>query len=257
MIFRFLKQLCLILVMTGCASTTPITNNPQPVDDVSKFSTMSLTQEISNEETSKKLKGWHPWSVTPSKAKTHYKFESSNGKIVIFADAKSSASGLMINLKPQSIQGADLSWQWKALEMIPGANNSQGHTDDAPLRLILAFDGDKKTLNFRDQMAFEMAHLISGREMPYATLMYIWANDHPVEEIISNKYTSRLKVIVVDSGAEHLGEWRTHQRNIEEDYQKAYNEKPGNLIGMAILTDTDNTKTQVKAVYGDIEIKRK
>ncbi|NCX15260.1 MAG: DUF3047 domain-containing protein, partial [Burkholderiaceae bacterium] len=32
---------------------------------------------------------------------------------------------------------------------------------------------------------------------------------------------------------------------------------PGNVIGIALLTDTDNTKSDTKAYYGDIELKYK
>ena len=37
----------------------------------------------------------------------------------------------------------------------------------------------------------------------------------------------------------------------------AYGEAPGQVIGIALLTDTDNTKTETKAYYGDIELIRK
>jgi hypothetical protein len=41
------------------------------------------------------------------------------------------------------------------------------------------------------------------------------------------------------------------------DYQAAYGYAPGNVIGIALLTDTDNTKSDTKAYYGDIELKYK
>jgi hypothetical protein len=37
----------------------------------------------------------------------------------------------------------------------------------------------------------------------------------------------------------------------------AFGEEPGDVIGVALLTDTDNTKSQVRALYGDIELVRK
>ncbi|MEY4265066.1 MAG: hypothetical protein RL373_1634, partial [Pseudomonadota bacterium] len=65
----------------------------------------------------------------------------------------------------------------------------------------------------------------------------------------------RVKMIVVDSGNEHLGYWRHHQRNITEDFKKAFEENPGRLIALGLMTDTDNTKSEVQAIYGDIEFK--
>ena len=247
----------LLALLTGCATLEkePL-NSHSPQSEVSKFSEMAAEENLQSVETPKKLKGWYPWALTPNKTKTTYKLDNHNGKTVIHADADSSASGLMINLKPRSVSGSSLHWEWKALGLVPGADNTQSAKDDAPLRIMLAFDGDKKKLSLKDQMAFELATLISGHEMPYATLMYVWASNHSIEEVIANKYTTRLKIIVVDSGDQYLGQWRNHQRDIEADYEKVFQEKPGRLIGMGILTDTDNTKTQVKAIYGDIEIKR-
>jgi hypothetical protein len=54
-----------------------------------------------------------------------------------------------------------------------------------------------------------------------------------------------------------LGEWRKHERDLVADYQLAYGQAPGNIIGIALLTDTDNTKSETRAIYGDIELLRK
>jgi hypothetical protein len=64
-------------------------------------------------------------------------------------------------------------------------------------------------------------------------------------------------MIVVDSGSDSLGEWRKHERDLAADYKLAYGEAPGNVIGIALMTDTDNTKSEARALYGDIELLRK
>jgi hypothetical protein len=251
-----ISALTIALFMSACATTSSTSSNTKHQEDVKKFSlvdTQGKEIEVNEDHT---LPGWFPWSLTPSKNKTSYTLQRYQGRTVIHADADASASGLMVPLKPRPVEGKELIWEWKALGHIESADNTQGHTDDAPLRLMLAFDGDKSKLSLKDQMAFELAHLISGQEMPYATLMYIWSSKAHETPILTNKYTSRLKMIIVDSGDEHVGQWRKYQRNIEKDYREAFQEMPGKLIGVGIMTDTDNTKSLVKAIYGDIEIKR-
>jgi hypothetical protein len=39
-----------------------------------------------------------------------------------------------------------LSWHWKADALVPGADNRDKKREDAPLRVIVAFDGDRSTL---------------------------------------------------------------------------------------------------------------
>ncbi|MFM6923226.1 MAG: DUF3047 domain-containing protein, partial [Polynucleobacter victoriensis] len=43
---------------------------------------------------------------------------------------------------------------------------------------------------------------------------------------------------------------------LSKDFRAAFNEMPGKVVGLGLLTDTDNTKTQVDAIYGDIELSK-
>jgi hypothetical protein len=268
---RIFSCLLSLMLMTSCAltpkETTTSLENQRPIQDVPlepeirKFSQMiSKSLEISDQSeisSNEGVEGWYLWSLAPHKKKTKYYLHHYQGKNVIHADAQSSASGLIVPLKAKDIAGFDLQWTWKALKNIPLADNTQGHVDDAPLRIVLGFEGDKSTLSLKDQLAFDLAKLISGHELPYATLMYIWSEKNGAEEVITNKHISRIKSIVVDSGGQGLGEWRVHRRSIEADFKKAYGENPGKLIAIGIMTDTDNTNDAVQAKYGDIEFQRR
>jgi len=201
--------------------------------------------------------GWNFYRIAPFKKNTVYRLENYQGKTVLSANSKTSASGLAVKLKPRQAANLLLQWEWKAINPIVKADNADGYADDAPLRILVAFDGNKSKLPLKEKMNFEMANLISGQEMPYATLMYIWSGKSPINTIITNAHTSRIKMIVVDSGWDNLGQWHKHQRDLAADYKRAYGEAPGEVIGIALLTDTDNTKSEARAFYGDIELVRK
>ncbi|QWE26101.1 DUF3047 domain-containing protein [Polynucleobacter sp. AP-Ainpum-60-G11] len=201
--------------------------------------------------------GWHFYRIAPYKKNTIYRLEKYQGRTVLAANSKTSASGLAVKLRPRSAQNLMLQWEWKAVGAIPQADNAESQNDDAPLRILVAFDGNKSKLPLKEKLTFEMASLISGQEMPYATVMYIWSGKNPVNTVLNNAHTSRVKMIVVDSGWDGLGEWKKHERDLAADYKLAYGEAPGNIIGIALLTDTDNTKSETRALYGDIELVRK
>ena len=201
--------------------------------------------------------GWHFYRIAPYKKNTLYRLENYQGRTVLAANSKTSASGLAVKLRPRSAQNLWLQWEWKAIGVIPQADNADSQHDDAPLRILVAFDGNKSKLPLKEKLTFEMASLISGQEMPYATVMYIWSGKNSVNTVLNNAHTSRVKMIVVDSGSDSLGEWRKHERDLAADYKLAYGEAPGNVIGIALLTDTDNTKSEARALYGDIELLRK
>ena len=249
-----------ILVLVGCAGLSgdsvqneagqPFNADQLPAqEELPKFSAETARNGMPN--------GWNFYRIAPFKKNTVYRLESYQGKTVLSANSKTSASGLAVKLRPRQASNLLLQWEWKALNPIINADNADGYADDAPLRILVAFDGNKSKLPLKEKMTFEMANLISGQEMPYATLMYIWSGKSPVDTIITNAHTSRIKMIVVDSGWDNLGQWHKHQRDLAADYKRAYGEAPGEVIGIALLTDTDNTKSETRAIYGDIELIRK
>jgi hypothetical protein len=218
-------------------------------DELPKFSAQTARNDMPY--------GWNFYRIAPYKKNTVYRLENYQGRTVLSANSKTSASGLAVKLRPRQANNLWLQWEWKALSAIPEADNAERYHDDAPLRILVAFDGNKSKLPLKEKMNFEMANLISGQEMPYATLMYIWSGKSAVDTIINNAHTSRVKMIVVDSGWDNLGTWHKHQRDLAADYKRAYGETPGEVIGIALLTDTDNTKSETRAIYGDIELIRK
>jgi hypothetical protein len=84
--------------------------------------------------------------------------------------------------------------------------------------------------------------------------MYIWSEQVAVGTVIPSAHTSQVRMLVVASGAADLGQWQSLRRNIAEDYRLAYGAAPGPLLGIAVMTDTDNTGTTAVGQYADIRI---
>lgn len=198
--------------------------------------------------------GWEPYIIHPRKKHTRYEVSLDNGEPVLQATSKGSASGLWARLDVDPAVTPIVQWRWRTEAHLDQADNTDPAREDAPVRLILAFDGDKASLPVRDQMFFERARLFAGVDMPYATLMYIWGHGQPLEAIFPSPHTSRVQKIVVCNDGTGTREWHRLRRNIIDDYRRAYGRPPGRLVGVAILTDTDNTDGSITAYYGDIRL---
>jgi len=170
------------------------------------------------------------------------------------ANASSSASMLRKDLRIEPAQLNELSFSWQIQKLIDGADMALRDQDDSPVRLILAFDGDRSQFSPKNAMLSELTHALTGQPMPYATLMYVWCNQRPVNSVIQNPRTDRIRKIVVESGAGRLNQWINYERNIRADYEKAFGEPPGALIGIGLMTDSDNTRSQAQAWYGPIQL---
>ena len=121
---------------------------------------------------------------------------------------------------------------------------------------MVSFDGNMEKLTPQDRMLFDNVRILTGQQLPYATLMYIWGNRAPRETVIPNRHTSRIRMIVVESGRERLGHWQEVTRNVAEDYRRAFGEEPGRISAVGIMTDTDNTGGNANAYYGDIVFRK-
>ena len=122
------------------------------------------------------------------------------------------------------------------------------------MRLILAFEGDRSRFSAKNAMLSDLTEAITGEPMPYATLMYVWSNHQAVESVIVHPRTDRVRKLVVESGPPRLQQWLKYQRDVRADFEKAFGEVPGALTAIAIMTDADNTRSQVRAWYGDIRL---
>jgi hypothetical protein len=59
-------------------------------------------------------------------------------------------------------------------------------------------------------------------------------------------------MLVVASGPRGLGSWQSVRRNVAEDYRRAYGAEPGPVLGVAVMTDTDNTGKRAVGEHADI-----
>jgi len=190
----------------------------------------------------------------PGKAVTRYRYEVKDGRDALAVLARSSASMKRQRLQVPPEALGTLSFAWHVPALVPGADMGRRDTEDSAVRVVLVFEGDRSRFSPRDAMLSELARSLTGEPMPYATLMYVWCAQRPVGTIIENPRTSRIRKLVVESGPSQLGRWRDYQRDIRADYERAFGEPPGALVGIGVMSDTDNTRTEARAWYGRLRL---
>jgi hypothetical protein len=190
----------------------------------------------------------------PGKRHTTFKLVDHEKRSGTQADAIQSISMLRHTLRVPTEQLGTLKFAWQVPALIEGADMGLRHADDSPVRVVLAFEGDRGKFAARDAMLSELSHLLTGEELPYATLMYVWSNHHAVGSVIANPRTERIQKIVVESGTPNLKRWLEYERDVRADFQQAFGEAPGALVAIGLMTDSDNTQSTTRAWYGDIRL---
>ncbi len=188
----------------------------------------------------------------PGKRSTLYSPQQQGERAVVQALADGSASLWRQQLRVAPEDLGRLGFSWKVPELIADANLTARETDDSPVRIVLAFDGDRSRLSAKSQALSELARALTGEELPYATLMYVWSNAQPVGSVVLNPRTDRIRKIVVESGEARLNQWLAYERDVRADYERAFGEAPGALLSVALMTDADNTQSRTLAWYGPV-----
>lgn len=252
---RLISFLILLLTATACA-VHPDGASPETHSFALAEQDKAVISLFSSHAAGGLPAGWEPLTILRTKKPTQYQLVRKENTTVLHARAEGSSSALMQRVSVDPHAQPWLHWDWKIASLIKTADNTQRATEDSPVRIVLGFDGDKDSLPFADQILFETAKLVTGHDFPYATLMYIWENSAPVGTVIRSAHSNRIKMMVAARGEDGIGEWRNFARNIVSDYEKAFGEKPGKLIGVGVLSDTDNTGEVIEAWYGDIRFLR-
>lgn len=197
--------------------------------------------------------GWQVLKPAPKAADTRYSLVTQDGGTVLRAEANKSMSGLThavrVNLRAFPL----LRWRWKVSAPVQNADMTTKTGDDYAARIYVLFDYPSEKLPFSTRVKLHIAEALYGQPIPTAALNYIWDNRNPLGTIQPNTYTDRARMIVVQSGAAHAGQWMTETRDLAADFRAAFGEEPPDVVAVALATDTDNTGESATAWYGDIE----
>ena len=195
---------------------------------------------------------WKPLTFKKIERHTAYTLVRDGDTVVVKAVADASASGLVTEIQIDPNEYPVVQWRWKVANILKKADVHTKEGDDYPARIYITFEYDPSKVGFFEKAKYNTIRLLYGQYPPLAAINYIWESHAPVGTVVPNPYTSRAMMIVVESGEKKIDQWVCEERNILEDYKKAFGESPPMISGVAIMTDTDNTGESATAYYGDI-----
>ncbi|MFZ5774953.1 MAG: DUF3047 domain-containing protein [Thermodesulfobacteriota bacterium] len=178
--------------------------------------------------------GLASWEVKSFCAQTHYTVEREGSQFHIRAESAGTASGLFHKIDYDPKEQPILRWRWKIARPLAKGDERSKAGDDYAARLYVVFP--------------------SPLFWKTRALNYIWANRLPKDGMVANAYTANAMMIAVESGPAQAGQWLSEERNVHEDYKRAFGEEPPQVGAIAIMTDTDNTGETATAWYGPISI---
>ena len=174
------------------------------------------------------------WKSRNGKIGDVYSVQEEGGKKFLHADARGTAVQIGNECKWSLKEYPVLEWQWRALIKPDKGDELKKETNDSVLGLYVVF----------------------GRQPFLKAIKYIWSTTLPVGLTLESPYSSRTKMIVLESGDALLGKWVSERRDVLADYRTLFESKDDAPAarGIAILTDADDTLSRASGDYGDIDI---
>ncbi len=195
--------------------------------------------------------GWTPLTFKKVERHTHYEVVKDGALSVVKAVSEASASGLTKAVTIDPHEYPIVRWRWKVENLLQKSDVNRKDGDDYPARLYITFAYEPDKVSFGRKLKYKAGRALFG-DIPIGALNYIWDSKASMGTIVDNAFTDFAKMVVVQSGPQRVGSWVEEERNVYEDYKQAFGEEPPAISGVAIMTDTDNTKERAVAYYGDI-----
>ena len=174
------------------------------------------------------------WTTKSFKGETQYGLKQEDGGLILLADSRGTASGLVkeqaVDLKLTPI----LHWRWKMIQL-PGSRDERTRQgDDYAARVYVIKRGG---------LAFWRTKAIN----------YVWSANQTKGAVWENAFAGKNAMMIAVRGKnDSTGVWFEESIDVPEDFKRLYGEEISTLDAVAIMTDTDNAGGHAIAEYGDI-----
>ena len=199
--------------------------------------------------------------ITLPRIEQHTRFtivDSGTGP-VLRVSAERSYGGLVHAVVPPWTAATHLRWRWRVDRAPQDVNLQRRSGDDAALRICVLYDVPLERLAIGDRLLMRAARALYRRELPAATLCYVWAPGRE-GEWLTNAYASRVRMRAFHGSDAQLGLWFAEERDLHADFVAAFpREAQGGvppILAVSVSADTDNTGSSALAFVGDVVLSR-
>ena len=171
--------------------------------------------------------------VRGAKNKTIYSVGKNENGNFIRSEANNAASGLGKEIKINLSKTPFLNITWKVEKDLSGINENSKKGHDYAARVFVI----KKT----------GVTPLSNRAMNY-----VYSSNNAINSNQPSPYTKKSIDYVLSTTKESLNKWVTVKVNVKEHFKKFHGLEVDDIEGVAIMTDTDNSKKLAIAYYQNI-----
>lgn len=170
------------------------------------------------------------WRTHGSEGRAGYEVRREGARVYLHAESNGDAHPIGREIDPNPRRLPWLRILWRAMELPRGADERVKKTSDSGLGVYVAFDG----LGF-----------------PPKTIKYVWSTTVPAGTTTDSPFSSRIKIVVLHSGQNGVGQWVEDTVNLHEDFRRLFREEEVPKVrALGILSSSQNTRSRAVGDYG-------
>ncbi len=202
-----------------------------------------------------------PWRLATlpqqKMAVTRFALVDLDGRRALRVEADDSYGNLVHPLggTPTSLE---LTWQWRVDQPLAASDLRTKAGDDTALKVCVLFDLALDKIPFGERQLLRVARARASEYFPGATICYVWDNNLPVDSVVANAFTRRMRYLVLQSGPARQGQWQSERRDVVADFKRLFGAESAQmppLIGIAVGADADNTHGRSLAHLADLVLR--
>jgi len=178
------------------------------------------------------------WREVVLRGHTQYEAVEVDGRRCLRAQSDGTASLLVSVVRFDPDESPWLSWEWRVDRLVEREMLNRKEGADAAARIYVYFE---------------------TRGLPWQkrSLDYVWSAALPKGTRLSSPFSPVAKLIVVESGAEALGQWQRVERHLGEDYRRCFGAAPPDVVAIGVMSDSDNTGSRTLAHVDELRVGRR
>ena len=174
------------------------------------------------------------WEIRNFAGATDYSLTQVDGKQVIVADSRQSASAYYKKIDVDLDKTPILNWSWRKENTIDPGDELDKNGDDYVARV----------------------YVVKTNGMILSTtiaLNYVWSYQHHKNDTWGNPFAQEnSKMLAQRDASDPEATWFSERRHVALDFKRLHGKDIRRIDGVAIMTDSDNSGLSATALYGDI-----
>lgn len=145
--------------------------------------------------------------------------------------------------------GRQASWRWRVDQGVPPTDLARRGGDDRAIAVYFLFGDDAGVLDSPPTSL--RAAMRRGR-----ALVYVWGGDAASGSVVASpQMAGRGQMLVLRPASSPTGSWQSESVDLRADFRRVFGREAGPLVGVAVSTDSDDSRTVTEARLTDLAIR--